>query len=59
GAPAELLTAAEAALRFKCAPSTLIDALKRGDLTHRRVGKGSYLFDPLEVDDWLREGAPS
>jgi len=57
--PNRLLTAAEVAAFIGCHEETVRRAYLRGLLTSTRFGVRGRRFQPRDVLDWIRRGAPT
>ncbi len=59
GLPNRLLTAFEVAEYIGCHEETVLRAYSRGLLTSQRFGVGGRRFQPADVLDWIKRGAPT
>jgi excisionase family DNA binding protein len=59
GLPNRLMTAFEVAEFVGCHEETVRRAYLRGLLVSQRFGVRGRRFDPTEVMDWIRRGAPT
>lgn len=59
GLPNRLMTAFEVAEFIGCHEETVRRAYLRGLLVSQRFGVRGRRFDPADVTDWIRRGAPT